>query len=86
VVKLTAGVITPHDQTGCYGSRLHCHWHNADEPAKGTYRTCQECGHVYQSADDLIKAWAEQWKSSGEPWAIASAENIPCCAFCAHDW
>ena len=60
----------------CYGSRLHCCWHHEDEPS-GAYAVCLECGHAYQSAEDLLEAWSFRY---------LNPEEVPGCAFCLHDW
>lgn len=65
----------------CYGSRLHCHWHDVDETETDTSRVCFECNHVYQTASELAKAWESEM---GSPWA--GPEPIPACAYCGHDW
>lgn len=37
----------PHDQYACYGSRLHCMWHNVDEAEPEGSWVCRECWHVF---------------------------------------
>lgn len=74
----------PHGQEACYGSRLHCAWHQVDEPGQGACQTCLECGHAYMTEADLIAAWNAEWGQCGhdrEP-----GELPPGCAFCGHDW
>jgi hypothetical protein len=45
-----------HDVTKeCVAS--HCHIHHVDEPGVNAYRVCFECGHVYQTASDLRRAY-----------------------------
>lgn len=71
----------PHAIELCYGSRLHCHWHNVDEPETETSRACFECNHVYLTAAELADAWERE---TGSRWT--EDESIPGCAYCLHDW
>jgi hypothetical protein len=70
-----------HPIEDCYGSRLHCWWHNIDETETDISRTCFECNHVYKTADDLANAWKSEM---GIVWN--GPEPIPACAYCGHDW
>lgn len=72
---------TPHAIEDCYGSRLHCAWHNVDEPETDMSRACFECWHVYQTAEELADAWEA---ATGSPWT--GPGPIPGCAYCGHDW
>jgi hypothetical protein len=71
----------PHAIELCYGSRLHCHWHDEDETETDISRACFECMHVYQTSDELAEVWR---KAMGKPWD--SQDPIPFCPYCLHDW
>lgn len=54
---------------------VHCHFHERDEPGSG-WQICGECGHLFQTADDLVREfrkmiWAGikfdgiRWRSDG---------------------
>lgn len=79
-------IITPHEIELCYGSPIHCHWHNVDESQTESYRICFECNHTYATSDDLITAWVKQWESWNETIIVIDPNTIPSCAFCTHDW
>lgn len=71
----------PHAIELCYGSRLHCHWHDEDETETPESRACFECNHVYQSAEELATAWEAE---TGAPWW--GEGPVPGCPYCGHDW
>lgn len=71
----------PHSVELCYGSKLHCYWHNEDEPEAEIFRACLECRHVYQTPADLLAAW---FTETGYQWP--DADSVPACAYCGHDW
>lgn len=88
-----AGPITAtHNIEACYGSRLHCWIHHADEPPEG-YRWCLECGHMYVTEAELVAAHNKEMDvlsqfGPGEshlPLATSASEIYGCPA-CAHDW
>lgn len=87
VIAITGPLAEPHAIETCYGSRLHCWIHHADEPDQPSYRACGECFHVYRRAADLL---AEHNKVSR---AIdpdcqdeADPERVWCCPLCTHDF
>lgn len=66
---------------------MHCHWHEVDEPEEGAYGVCQECGHVYQTEQDLRDAYAESADWPGESTDSApEANEIYFCPLCIHDF
>jgi len=71
----------PHAIELCYGSRLHCQWHDEDEPETDTSRVCFECNHVYLTAEDLAAAFEAV---VGYQWTLE--EPIPACPYCSHGW
>ena len=79
----------PHEPTDeCWG--IHCSWHNLDEAPDGAYRVCAECGHVYRTAEDLRRAWADAAVDASVRQALdviaPPVEQICGCPYCAHDW
>lgn len=80
-VITTQNMTKSHAIEVCYGSRLHCWTHDADEPEAGAYRACLECGHVFQTPGELLAAWLAEL---GYP--VADAESVPGCPYCSHDW
>ena len=71
----------PHAIELCYGSRLHCHWHDEDETETDESRACFECNHVYRDAGELADAFEEVM---GYRWTLDGP--IPACPYCAHSW
>jgi hypothetical protein len=66
------------------GIGSHCAIHHADEPVNdGTYIVCYECGHVYQSSDDLVTAFKREMGHS-PPGDLAPI--IDGCMECGHDF
>ncbi|GII83340.1 hypothetical protein Ssi03_13300 [Sphaerisporangium siamense] len=71
----------------------YCYSCGRDEPVppSGVYIICIECGHVYETADDLLHLYNEQIiaENRAHPeWAMPLAidpDNIGCCALCLHD-
>lgn len=62
----------------------HCHSCDKDEPTEG-YRLCYECGHMYETATDLVKAHRLFVRSyGGHP--IEDPERIIACPLCCHDF
>lgn len=51
---MAGAITTPHPPEACYGSHLHCYWHDVDEPAEMVYRVCGECKHAFVTADELL--------------------------------
>jgi hypothetical protein len=77
----------PHPIEACYGSRLHCHHHDVDEPERNAYRGCLECGHSFQTPRELLVAYkiaTRALRDPSEPWPDAA--NVPACPYCCHDW
>lgn len=66
----------------------HCHWHNTHEPIpeSGAYRACGECGHVYVTALDLLKTYADNAPSETSIDPNTTAKDIHFCPFCLHDF
>lgn len=48
-------------QTDCY--EIHCMVHGVDEVPgpRGAWRRCWECGHLVQSAEELVRRYREEW-------------------------
>lgn len=48
-------------QTDCY--EIHCMAHGVDEVPgpRGAWRRCLECGHLVQSAEELVRRYREEW-------------------------
>jgi hypothetical protein len=89
VSAIAADPLNPHQPSeACHG--IHCYWHHVDEPGEGAYRACFECGHVYQTAEDLRQAWAAEiapdLRDHGPVPGPPPAEEIWGCPLCAHDW
>lgn len=72
---------------------------NRREPiTRRPYQVCLECGHVYQTAGDLRRAYRREfwngWRHwGGEPWwrlawrlLTARASRIYFCQECTHDF
>lgn len=67
-------------------------WRAEPIPPSGAYVTCFECGHVYETANDLLIAYNDMVEglnsvmSSIGPinWA-ENAEGILLCPLCMHD-
>lgn len=77
----------PHSIEVCYGSDLHCHYHDVDEPVETAYRVCLECGHAFQSPRELLTAYKIAMRDIheiGTPWPDAG--SVPECPYCGHDW
>lgn len=65
-------------------SAVYCFWHHRYEERIEPYRDCFECGHVYNSAEELIDAY-----NSEKPDDIAEVSDVDLisfCPFCIHDW
>jgi len=45
----------PHDEYACYGSPRHCSGCGEDEPLEPCYLRCFECGHIFNTAEDLLR-------------------------------
>lgn len=70
-----------HDQYDCYGSRLHCAWHQEDEP--DGYLRCGECWHSYPTRKALLEAW--KFLNDGNPWRASDCDPL-FCPLCIHDF
>lgn len=66
----------------------YCAIHNVQEPATdSTYRVCFECGHVYETKQDLIDIEYETAQSYGDHiFPKTNAASILFCPLCLHDW
>lgn len=54
-----------------------------EEVTPGAYRGCLECGHTYKTPQELVEAY--NWVA--EPLNLAeTAEDVPFCPFCLHDF
>jgi hypothetical protein len=68
----------------CYGSELHCLWHEVDEPREG-FRYCLECAHMFATASELLAEHNKHLAEFGiEP--ETDPDGVYCCPFCIHDW
>jgi hypothetical protein len=78
---ITGPLAAPHPVEVCYGSRLHCFWHEADEAPDG-FRFCFECKHMFVTPADLL---AEH--NMHQDWHPATdTGQVFCCPLCTHDW
>jgi hypothetical protein len=92
-VAIAGPIAEPHPADACYGSRLHCWSHDADEPgepasvcpAQGFPLCCYECRHLFLTAADLLAAHNAEMTRLGLP-AETDAARVFCCPFCIHDW
>jgi len=66
----------------------HCYVHGAHEPVPqgGAYIVCGECGHVYHTALDLLRDFAEQAPPGFVVSGDTTAKDIAFCPFCTHDF
>jgi hypothetical protein len=74
-----------HPVEACYGSPLHCHWHDRDEPGE-PFRVCFECRHAFMSAAELLAGHNRQLARYPEIAPEADVAKVFCCPFCLHDW
>lgn len=82
----------------CGLTDTHCCIHHIDEGWDETsYLWCMECGHVYQTEQELVDAYNRKvsemnremgvFFSYGTPLAfVSSAEDIHFCQYCLHDF
>jgi hypothetical protein len=75
-----------------------CYFHGVEPvPPGGYYIMCMECGHCYDTEDDLRRAYrviVEQWAASSlargchdiDPLTVPPASDIYFCQECAHDF
>jgi hypothetical protein len=91
---ITGPVAEPHPIEHCYGSRLHCWSHNADEPgeppvslypAGGFPVLCFECKHVFRSPAELLAEDNKVLAAFGDA-PETDVNRVYCCPLCAHDW
>ncbi len=60
-----------------------CHIDDKEEKVTDeTYLVCFECGHVYETQADLIKAWNDESEFKSR----SDADDIPFCPLCLHDF
>lgn len=78
--------LTAQHEPGPMCGDMHCHIHHVDEIAGGAYRVCGECGHVYRTAEDLQREWAENAPPDLPDRTVPPVEQIHFCPLCAHDW
>lgn len=72
----------------------HCSIHEKDEEMVAEpYQVCFECGHVYNTAEELVAAYEEMVKelikrdNEGGPFMpIKKAHEISFCQECMHDF
>lgn len=66
----------------------HCHWHDRHEPVpdSGAYIVCGECGHVYVTALELLKTFADEAPADHEIDGDMTAKDIMFCPLCLHDF
>lgn len=71
-----------------------CYFHGEEPIPETYYRICIECGHCYVTAEELVtmtndiryEMWM-QWEQGLYPWIPdTNADQIFCCAYCAHDF
>jgi hypothetical protein len=84
LLAITGPLTAPHPPETCYGSALHCYWHNVDEPGDA-YRVCFECKHAYLSAADLLAAHNAVLAGMGLE-GESDVERVYCCPVCTHSW
>lgn len=71
-----------------FPNEIQC-FHHGDEPLYPTdYRLCFECGHVYRTEDELVRAHLEILRSLDEPPQEPDhhGETIYACPLCTHDF
>ena len=56
-----------------------CWIHDTVEDAKGAYRVCYECGHVFMTKKDLMEQVRKLW-------GVESFRDTLSCPLCIHDW
>ncbi len=85
MTRIAPELVTLHEPSQACGG-THCWTHDVDEPDEGAYRRCLECGHVYQTAEDLQRQWTANAPRFVTPGAVPPVEQIFFCPICAHDW
>ncbi len=80
-----------------FGPGRHCFFHpNERAPREGDYLVCFECGHVYETADDLRREEASALNDLNrfleltprhvvDP-AKVDLSTVHSCPLCTHDW
>lgn len=84
--RIAGPIEVPHPLDECYGSRLHCWNHGADEPDSPCYRACLECRHVFGSAAELLAAHNEHLDVALAEQPETDAGKVSCCPLCTHSW
>jgi hypothetical protein len=78
---------TPHG-CGAPGCRPleHCFSHSVDEPVAGDdwHCICFECGHLYQTEDELVEAYNRGGKLIEAE--VDNADEIYFCPYCLHNF
>lgn len=74
-----------HEPTACYGSQIHCFWHNVDEPGR-SYRVCFECRHAFTTEAALLTEHNKQLARYPELVPETDVVRVFCCPLCLHDW
>lgn len=92
-MTLIVGTAIPHQESDrCNG--LHCHSCNLDEQGHA-YQWCSECGHGYETPQDLRTAYLQEapygpwhwrwWRIVFTP-AHKLLDRITFCPLCMHDF
>jgi hypothetical protein len=62
-----------------------CYFHGEEPIPPNAYRLCLECGHVYPTAEDLLKEDTKVALEYGFA-PVTEPEQVTCCPLCTHDW
>ena len=84
-LRITGPLTEPHPVEECYGSRLHCFSHDADEAPEG-YRFCFECMHMFVTPAELLAEHNRVLAGLGIDRCDTDPDRVYCCPFCTHDW
>lgn len=80
----SGGSMSPHEPSPECGDD-HCYSHNIDEPfGPNSYRVCGECGHVFDTAEDLIEDFNSEMPEGLPP--EVDVQKINFCPWCTHDF
>lgn len=59
----------------------NCAIHGPEPIPDPCFRVCRECGHAFETEEDLIQAELSEW-----PGDRPVVEEIYSCPYCSHDW
>lgn len=61
-----------------------CYIHGHEPLPEAYFCLCGECGHVYTTAEDLIRAYVDEEPEPKGP--VPNAADIAFCPYCMHDF